>query len=189
LNIVTLENGDKYAVDCSFGGESPTSPLQLVERQPVVNLGTQEIQLIQESVPVFTSGQKMWQYQVRHSKERDWNTFYCFSEVEFIHEDFEVMNWYTCKNPNSFHSDGIFVVKLFGDGEKVYKKMIMVDGTVKENSPETGGRTKVKLLCQTEEERLAAFKEYFSIEFTDEEKTAIHGTCTELIAGKAPKYS
>jgi arylamine N-acetyltransferase len=161
-----------------------------VERQPVVNLGTQEIQLILDTVPVFpVTGQKMWQFQVRHSPEREWNTFYCFAEVEFHHDDFEIMNWYTCKNPHSFHTDGLFMVKLFGDGEKVYKKMILVDGTVKENSPETGGRTKVKLLCQNEDERLAALKEYFGMEFTDEEKQAIRGTFTELIPGRMPKYN
>jgi arylamine N-acetyltransferase len=187
VNIVTLPSGEKYMLDVGFGGDGATKPLPLIHEHAVHNMGTQEIRLIYDHIPLQTlrtEASKLWIYQYRNGANLEWNSFYAFAEFEFLHDDFEVVNWYTGCSPESFQKKIPMVVKFLRrskegkEGEQeVYGKRMLVTEVVKEN---LGGKTKVVQQCKTENERVEALETWFGITFTKEERDGIVGHFTEL---------
>jgi arylamine N-acetyltransferase len=181
VTIVTLETGEKYAVDVAFGGDGPTSPLKLEAGTITTNLGTQQVHLIQEAISQFATEDKFWIYQYRNNADREWNSFYCFRETPYLFEDFEIMNYWTSTATRSFQTTTILIVRFLREQDRIMGKVMLVNGVVKKNY---GGRTEVAKICHTEQERVLAFKEYFNITLTDEEVGSIKGRSSELPAIK-----
>ena len=188
VNIVTLPSGEKYMLDVGFGGDGATKPLPLIHGHALHNMGTQEIRLIRDHIPLQTyrtDSTRLWIYQYRNNADLEWNSFYAFAEFEFFHDDFEVMNWYTGCSPESFQKKIPMVVRFLRKrkegaeewNEEVYGKRMLVHGVVKEN---LGGRTSVVKECVTEDERVDALKEWFGITFSEVERNGIRGHFTEL---------
>ena len=181
VNIVTLDDGAKYMVDVAFGGDGATKPIPLVDGQITPNIGTQELRLVYDRIPQQTSqSQRWWIYQYRNSVEKEWNSFYCFSEIEFLHQDFEVMSYFASTSKRSPMTSTVLVVKFLreeGEEGRVYGKVMLVDGEVKIN---TDGKTRVVKVCKTEDERDGALKQYFGITLQEEEREGIKGMSTEL---------
>jgi arylamine N-acetyltransferase len=186
VNIVTLSDGSKYMVDVGFGGDGATKPLPLIAGHIVQNLGPQEIRLMYDNIDEQTDkSQKLWIYQYRNGKDREWNSFYCFPEFEFLPQDFEVMNYYTSTSQlASFQTRTVLAVRfLRGEAEKeeeegIVGKLMLVNGEVKRNM---GGKTSIIKICETEEERVEALREYFAITLTEEEKLGVRGRNVELL--------
>ncbi|ORX97020.1 hypothetical protein BCR34DRAFT_548914 [Clohesyomyces aquaticus] len=186
VNIVTLPGREKYVVDVGFGGDGATKPMPLIEEHIISNIGEQEICFVRDHIPQQVNRAehtKLWIYQYRNGKDTDWNPFYAFAEFEFLEPDFGIMNWYTGSSPLSHQTYNVLIVKFLRrkkegeEREEVYGKRMLVNGVIKEN---LGGRTNVVKECSTEEERLAALKEYFGISLTEEERLSILGHCSEL---------
>ncbi|KAK0635933.1 arylamine N-acetyltransferase 2 [Bombardia bombarda] len=188
VNIVSLEDGAKYALDAGFGGDGPTMPLPLVEGVVHHNaIGTQEVRLVHN----FTHNQrrvagdgahKMWIYQYRNGVDKEWNAFYAFYEVEFIEADFEVMSFYTSKSPDVGQHDTPLAIRFLrgeGDGDKgrITGKVMLSGADVKRN---VTGRTELVKTCVSEEERVEVLRELFGIEFTEKEREGIKGWASEL---------
>lgn len=165
-------------VDVGFGGDGATAPLPLMEGHITHNIGSQDIQLIHGTIDQqIDKSRKLWIYQYRNGKDMPWNSFYCFPEFEFLHNDFLVMNCYTSTSPDCFQTSTVLVIKFLRKGDEVYGKVMLVNGEVKEN---TGGKTSVVRVCNTDEERIEALKEYFGITITAEQREGIRGWRTEL---------
>lgn len=182
--------------DVSFGGDGATKPLPLTDTPaPVVtrNLGAQELRLVRDFIPHQTHRTpeaRMWIYQYRNDPGAAWNSFYAFADgLEFLEQDFAVMNFFTGTSADSFLTYTMVIVKFLmrvgtavdgneddAEGE-IVGKVMLVDGDVKINK---GGRTSVVLSCRTERERVDALKEYFGITLSPEEQSAIIGTVREL---------
>ncbi|KAK3942225.1 arylamine N-acetyltransferase, pineal gland isozyme NAT-10 [Diplogelasinospora grovesii] len=194
VNIVTLPDGSRYALDAGFGGDGPTIPMPLVENLSHHNsIGTQEIRLIRDYIPNQRYRQrdedKLWIYQYRNGSDREWLSFYAFPEWEFTEADFGVVNHFTHTSPDSFQTFTTLVIKflptqepvegegVYGGKRKVGGKIMLVQGEVKQN---VTGRTELVKTCKTEQERLEALKEYFGIVLTQEEAEAIKGRSVEL---------
>jgi arylamine N-acetyltransferase len=176
---VTLDDGTKYMVDVGFGGDGATKPIPLVDGHVTPNLGSQELRLVYDAIPQqIEKTQKYWIYQYRNNSGLDWNSFYCFSEMEFLQQDFEVMNYFSSKHPFSIHTYAVLVVKFLRRQGEIYGKVMLVNDKVKQN---TGGRTSVAKECKNEDERVDALKEDFGIILTDEEREGIRGMTTELL--------
>lgn len=186
--IVTLPDNTRWHVDVGFGGDGATKPLPLVEGVVTLNMGTQEIRLIRDFIPgqtEYSPERRLWVYQYRNDEAQRWNSFYAFSDmVEFLPQDYEVMNFFTGSNKESFQTFTVLIVKFLRrpkDGssseEEIYGKRMLVNGTVKEN---LGGKTKVVYECETEDDRIRALKAWFNIDLVDDEKAAIKGWVTEL---------
>ncbi|KAI1862935.1 hypothetical protein JX265_008981 [Neoarthrinium moseri] len=178
---------ERYAVDVAFGGDGPTAPLPLVPGYIHQNLGAQQVRLVRDWIPAQvhrTEESKSWIYQYRNGEDREWNSYYCFTETEFTPDDWEVVNWYTSLNSNSFQTTMVLINKFLGrptdDGEmEIYGKRMLVDGVAKEN---LGGKTQIIEVCNTEAERTAAIAKHFGILLTEDESNAIRGWRTEIIA-------
>ena len=173
--IVTLDGGEKYHVDVSFSGDGPTRPMPLKEEDTILNLGTQEIRLVRSAIAQFESEIKWWIYQYRNRPDAPWNSYYCFLEAPFIHGDFEIMSYFACTQ--GYLPSNIVIVAFVRKGDRIGGKLMLINGLVKKNM---GGRTKVVEECKTEEERIAALREYFGITLTHEQREGIQGQVTEL---------
>lgn len=186
--IVTLEDNTTWMVDVGFGGDGASKPMPLVEGQITHNMGTQEIRLVRDFLPEQSERQDptrmSWIYQYRNGPEKPWNSNYGFSEVEFMHDDFDVISLYTSTHPSSFQTFMMVIVKFLRRAnadvpgeEEIYGKRMLVNGTVKEN---LSGKTVVVQECLSEQERIGALKKWFGIALTDEEREGIRGHVTEL---------
>ena len=176
VNIVTLDNGDKYVVDVAFGGDGPTRPMRLAENHIITNLGSQQIRLAKKPIPQFDTEYEFWIYQYRNSLDSPWHSFYCFMEVPFIYEDFSIMSYWT--STASHQTWTVLIVKFQREEGHVSGKIMLVNDMVKRNM---GGKTIVVQVCKNEEERIQALSEHFGITLIDEEQKGIKGTVTELI--------
>ncbi|OOF95545.1 hypothetical protein ASPCADRAFT_170266 [Aspergillus carbonarius ITEM 5010] len=224
-NIVHLPTGQKYSLDVGFGGDGPTTPLPLQTPSPptqariLSNLGTQQIRLLQSHIPcqspfltlpntAESEHHKFWIYQYRNKPMDEWNSFYCFSEMEFFEGDFEVVNLFACLR-SPVHRGRVLVVRFLrgvdlvdldfdlvggvisrnsggeeglieeGSGEvNIIGKVMLVDQVIKVN---VGGKTRVVHEFDTEEGRVQALWKYFEIRLTEEEKEGIKGWDKELV--------
>ncbi|KAI0186053.1 hypothetical protein EV127DRAFT_439997 [Xylaria flabelliformis] len=184
VSIVEIE-GQKYHVDIAFGGDCATLPMPIVDGLVHQNIGAQQIRLVHDWIPTQlkrTEESKLWIYEYRNRPEMEWNPFYCFTMVEFMPNDWEVVNVFASSSPKSWQTKTVIAIKFLrraGDdgAEEIYGKRMLVDGVVKEN---LGGKTAVIHECKTEDERVAALQKYFDIYLTEEEKSAIEGWRTAL---------
>ncbi|KAL1643963.1 hypothetical protein SLS58_004638 [Diplodia intermedia] len=181
VNIVTLSDDSRYMMDVGFGGDGATKPLPLLPGVITPNIGPQELRLQHEKIPNVT--QELWVYQYRNGTDRPWNSFYCFSETEFIHNDFEVMNFYTSKHPESFQTFTVLVVKFLREGSHVYGKLMLVNGDVKQN---LGGKTSLVRSCTTEADRVEALRDVFGITLIDEEAQSVKDALVNCMYPLAP---
>ncbi|KAI1294294.1 hypothetical protein F5Y03DRAFT_387742 [Xylaria venustula] len=188
VSIVELD-GVKYHVDIAFGGDCATLPLPLVDGQIHTNIGAQQIRLVRDWIPTQlkrTEESKLWIYEYRNGADREWNPFYCFALVEFMPNDWEVVNVYASTSPKSWQTKTVIAIKFLrrprGDGaeedeQEIYGKRMLVNDVIKGN---LGGRTEVIHQVKTDEERVAALEKYFDIRLTEEERGGIKGWNTAL---------
>ncbi|KAI2628302.1 cysteine proteinase [Xylaria nigripes] len=185
VSIVEID-GAKYHVDIAFGGDCATLPMPLVEGLVHRNIGTQEIRLIRDWIPTQlkrTEETKLWIYEYRNGPDMEWNPFYCFPLVEFMPNDWEVVNVYASTSPKCWQGGTVITMKFLrrareDDGEEeIYGKRMLVNGVVKEN---LGGRTAVIHECKTDEDRVTALEKYFDLRLTEEERNGIKGWRTAL---------
>ncbi|KXJ89039.1 hypothetical protein Micbo1qcDRAFT_196924 [Microdochium bolleyi] len=198
----------RYHVDIAFGGDGALLPMPLTPGLVHDNLGAQQIRLVKEYISTQThrpqdaagaERHKLWIYQYRNGPDQEWSSYYCFPEIEFMAMDWEVVNWWTSTNERSLQTRRplciLFLRQLNEDGDvasersaqqhgaadtgdyHIYGKRMLVAGVVKEN---LGGKTRVLTVCETEQQRVAALREYFSLTLTDEEANGITGFRTEL---------
>ncbi|KAI0521427.1 hypothetical protein F5B22DRAFT_596790 [Xylaria bambusicola] len=189
VSIVEFADGSRYHVDIAFGGDCATRPLPLVDGLVHANIGAQEIRLVRDWIPTQlkrTEDSKLWIYEYRNGADKPWNPFYCFTLVEFMPNDWEVINVYASTSPKSWQTKTVITIKFLrraraggdkDDEQEIYGKRMLVNDVVKEN---LGGRTEVIYECKTEEDRVVALEKYFDLKLTEEEKSAIKGWRTAL---------
>lgn len=168
-------------LDVGFGGDGATKPLPLISGHIEQNLGAQEIRLVHSTISQQTDqSKKLWIYQYRNGIDKEWNSFYCFPEFEFLPQDFEIMNYFTSTSQGvtNFQTRTVLIVRFLRQEERIVGKVMLINGEVKRNM---GGRTEVITLCETEGERVRALEEFFSITLTEEEKDGIRGRNMELL--------
>lgn len=172
-------------IDVAFGGDGATQPLPLISGHSIRNLGTQEIRLAFETIPQQLDQTKpLWIYQYRNGPDKEWDSYYAFNEHEFLHEDFEVMNYYVSANMSerNFQTSNVLIVGFVRgvneEGEeRIVGKRMLVNGAVKENM---GGKTRLAKVCEGESERVRVLREVFGIRLMDEEISGIRGRNVEL---------
>jgi arylamine N-acetyltransferase len=178
INLVTIA-GNRYVVDVGFGSSGPTHPLPLVENEISVNVGTQEMRLMHDTIPDFTRpGQKLWLYQYRHATDQPWLPAYAFSEIEFTPSDFMMMNYFTSTHCTSWFTYLIVCVKMVLEDGQIVGDITLAGNEVKKRIK---GESTVLALCTSEEERLKALDEFFGVKLSSAEKDGIRGMITEIL--------
>ena len=179
VNIVTLADGKKYMVDVGFGSNGPTQPLPLdTEHSHLKNIAPADVRLLYDSIPENTNrSQKLWIYQHRNDEQSPWLPMYCFTELEFLPQDYETMNFQTSQSRTSWFTYKVAVVKMILEEEEVVGTLMLVGGDLKRRMK---GRTEDLKACKIEEDRVQALGEWFGIKLEDEERAGIRGMVTEL---------
>lgn len=186
INLLTLPNGQTYVIDVGFGSDGPTRPLPLIDSLKTGNVvpgvGTQQLRLIHSTIAPNTSTsplQNLWVYQRRYSPSDEWLPGYCFTELEFLPRDYEIMNYYTSTCRTTFFTYLIVAVKMIMEegGEEVVGQMILSGGEFKRR---IGGQTENLVSCKNEGERVEALEKWFGMRLTAEERRGIGGLVTEL---------
>lgn len=104
---------------------------------------------------------------------------YCFSELEFIPNDFEVMNFRTSSSRASWFTYRFVLNSIILDKEtdEPIGAVILVGGEVKRRLQ---GISEVVETCKNETERIQALKRWFDIDLRDEEIRGIQGMASDL---------
>ncbi|KAI4201519.1 MAG: hypothetical protein LQ346_002155 [Caloplaca aetnensis] len=179
VNIITIA-GQKYMVDVGFGGNGATAPLLLRHNEVQDRITPGQMRLIQSNIAEHTdASQRLWIYQIRHAVNKDWEPTYCFTETEFLPQDYELMNFWTSQNRRSFFTYSILMAKmLMSDEGRLIGAVTLSDG--REAKKRIGNEVVERRVCRSEQERLQLLKDWFGIVLTEEEERGIKGTVTEL---------
>ncbi|GIK03266.1 N-terminal acetyltransferase [Aspergillus viridinutans] len=177
--IVTID-GQKYMVDVGFGSNGPTSPLPMKENEVAVCIAPGEMRLIKDSIPDFVDkSQKVWIYQIRHDPESEWIPSYSFSEVEFLAEDFAVMNFATSQKSDSWFTQTFVCTKvILSEGGLEPRGLYVMSG--KEVKKRLGKETQVVATLANEDDRRQALAKYFDMHFQDYEVEGIQGLSSQI---------
>ncbi|KAK9360816.1 arylamine N-acetyltransferase 1 [Lipomyces starkeyi] len=178
LNIVTVDS-QQYLVDVGFGASgSPIHPLPLIDGSVSVNIGPQKNRLLRQCIPQHNDRtQRLWCFEHSNDGGLIWTPTYAFTDIEFLPEDFAVMNYWTSTHPTSWFTKTIVVVKtLLADGE-VVGHVTLLQNEVKRR---IRGRAEVLDTLSSEEERVSALSQWFGITLSEEEINGIRGMISEL---------
>lgn len=177
VNIVTID-ATKYLVDVSFGSLGPTYPLALADGKICDGIRPQSLRLLWTNIPQHTDpSQRLWVYQHRKDNDSPWTFAYCFTELEFLPQDYEVMNLMTSTNRKSFFTYRVMCVKTILEDEEVVGTLILFENEIKR---QVKGQTEILMTCETEQQRVEGLKKWFGISLTDDEQQGILGTVTQL---------
>lgn len=179
LNIITL-HGEKYMVDVGFGTSTATQPVHLHDGEMVSNVPPYEGRLMYKPIaPCTDPNQRMWIFEVRSGPESPWIAQYCFSELEFLPEDFAQMSYYTSQSPESWFTRILVLTKVLLDN---HQNIPM--GTLTLSSSELkrwlDGRSETLMTCTKEEDRVDILKKHFDVELRPDEIEGIHGLSSRI---------
>ncbi|EMC97767.1 hypothetical protein BAUCODRAFT_66508 [Baudoinia panamericana UAMH 10762] len=182
LNLVRFDD-EWYIVDVGMGAMGPNTPYPLRDGYETVSLSPRRIRLQWRSIPEHAAGryedaQKLWCYDVcYHPSETDpssniWTPTYCFTETEFLPQDYEMMSWFTSTHPKSFFTKSLLCTRmLMADRiEELVGDLTMFNDRVAKT---VEGKRAVVRELKTEQERIDCLKEMFGINLTSEEKSGI----------------
>ncbi|KAL4957461.1 arylamine N-acetyltransferase 1 [Aspergillus filifer] len=175
----------KYMVDVGFGRNTPTSPLQLqLQFNIAVRLITpMEMSLVKETLSgSVDKRQKFWIYKTRNSPDSSWIPQYCFSEVEFLPEDFGMINFFTSQSRTLFFTQQLVCTRLIlGEGGIEPVGVYILSGT--EVKKVVGDVSEVVARFTKEQDRVDALKEYFGMRFLPHEVEGVRGLPSQIRSG------
>ncbi|KAH7276176.1 hypothetical protein FSOLCH5_005139 [Fusarium solani] len=93
VNIVTV-HGNKFVADVGFGSNGPILPLGMDGTEDEVDhLGQAKMRLRHAPIPqALNQEAKFWIYEQKLEPTANWTPMYCFTDVEFLPEDIQIMN-------------------------------------------------------------------------------------------------
>lgn len=179
LNLVQLD-GAWYVVDVGMGAMGPNLPYPLQDGFETTSIAPRKIRIRNRAIPESYGTTSMWCYDVCYDPageaDSKWVPVYCFTETEFLPQDYEIMSWFTSTHPRSFFTRYVTSTRMVMNesGEEIVGSITLFEGGIKRS---IGLDREVVQECKTEEERITALKEIFDISLTDEERGSL---ATEL---------
>lgn len=178
LNLVRFDDGGWYVVDVGMGAMGPNLPYPLRDNYEATSIAPRKFRIQHRTIPEsYSSGPdapKMWCYDVCYDPSRgadnQWIPTYCFTETEFLPQDYEVMSWFTSTHSNSFFTRNVTATKMIMEQGKIVGSVTLFKDTIRES---VGAERKVVKECTTEEERVDLLEEIFGIELSKEERDGI----------------
>ncbi|CAG8041450.1 unnamed protein product [Penicillium salamii] len=179
--LIVMIQGEKYMVDVGFGNNCATAPLPLRENATATYIAPSEMRLVKENLVEFTDpSQKVWVFQTRYNPESDWVPQISFSDVEFLPQDFEVMNFSVSQSRTSWFTKTFICTRMLLnlDGTEVKGQCVMTGHEVKRR---VRGQTEILETLQSEGDRVRALAKYFDMHLREDEIQGIKGMASELI--------
>ncbi|KIX03370.1 uncharacterized protein Z518_06922 [Rhinocladiella mackenziei CBS 650.93] len=181
--IVTL-NHQKYLVDVGFGSQSPIHPLPLDKDPDLVypSVPGAEVRLAYRPIaPNTDSSQCLWVLETRNKSHPHWAGGYCFTELEWLPEDFEIINYRTSQDPQSWFTHRLVLLKPLLDEETKTKPIgtVILSGNVIERRIGEG-KKEVVVDAKSEKERIVGLRTWFDVVLYPEEERGIAGMPSEI---------
>jgi arylamine N-acetyltransferase len=178
LNLVRFENDDWYVVDVGMGAMGPNLPYPLRDNYEVTSIAPRKIRIqqraIAESYESGVDAPRIWCYDVCYDpsrgEESKWIPTYCFTETEFLPQDYEVMSWFTSTHSNSFFTRNITATRMIMEQEKIVGSVTLFKETIRES---IGAERRVVQECKSEDERIDSLREIYGIELSEEERDGL----------------
>ncbi|KAI9829449.1 MAG: N-terminal acetyltransferase [Phylliscum demangeonii] len=186
--IIATLNGSKYLVDVGFGANAPTRPMPLVDGVMCNGVWPQSQRLQWTNLPENTdSSQRLCVLQYRNSDDLPWLFAYCFHQLEWLPQDFAMLNYAVSTQKTSFMTYRLFCVQTILEEETVVGVIILAGEIIKRRYK---GRAEVLMTCGSERQRVEALEKWFDIRLTAEEQRGIKGMVSEIhrsttLAGRA----
>lgn len=179
LNLVTIGE-TKYHVDVGFGANGPIVPMPL-DRSEVIeeHIKPAAARLQWRNIPgQIDPNQRLWVFEHRPDEDSEFTMMYCFTELEFMPSDYEVMNYFTSTSKQIFFTKTIVVEKkLLDDAGELAGQLIMGDKDLKWR---IHGNKEKQIEFESEKDRLSALEEHFGIHFGEVERVGIQGLPSEI---------
>ncbi|KAJ5949268.1 hypothetical protein N7454_000852 [Penicillium verhagenii] len=176
-----VTGADYLQVDVGFGNNCAVAPLLLQEGETAPHIGNNsEMRLIKDTLDEFVNkAQKVWIYQTRYSPTSDWVPSFCFSDVEFLPQDFEMMNVNVSTSRTSWFTQAVVCVLMIMDQseENIIGQYVM---SGKELKKRVHGESQMLQILQNEDDRVKALAKYFGISLRQNEIQGIQGLSSEL---------
>jgi arylamine N-acetyltransferase len=179
LIIATIQN-KSYSVDVGFAAFGTTRPLPLEEGVVVPCIPGLEARNVKQTLPQGSTNQSVWVFQTRNAHSKQWEAGYCFSEIEWLPQDFDSMNLQLCVDPKTWTQMTLLVTKLILKDDEVEGILVLANPVVQQRVG--GGEAEMLGFFGSESDRVAALEKYFGIVYTQEEVNGIVGRVTELKA-------
>ena len=167
-------------MDVGFGNNCATAPLPLQDGATATCIGPSEMRLIRDTLAEFIDQtQKVWIYQTRYNRESEWMPNICFSEVEFLPQDFGVMNFSVSQKRTSWFTQVFVCMRMILDSNKrnIIGQYVMSGKEVKRR---IHGQTEILQVLNSEEDRVKALAEYFDMHLRAGEIEGIRGLTSEI---------
>lgn len=123
--------------------------------------------------------QKVWVYQARADSQSPWVPQYSFSEIEFLFEDFSMINFFTSKSRAMLFTQKLACTRLILDGNNSEPIGIYILAG-REVKRVLCGKTETLRVFNTEEDRVGALVEYFDMHFHAHELEGIRGLPSQI---------
>jgi arylamine N-acetyltransferase len=179
--VLLITIGDlKYHVDVAFGADGPVVPMPLDHSGTVrKHISPATARLQWRNLPGSTDpDQRLWIYEHRRNGDIDWDTKYCYTELEFLPSDYNSMNYFTSTSNQTFFTRTIIVDrKILDDAGEYAGSLILFGNTIKWR---IHGVKKEEIELKTEDDRLDALEKYFGIKFGEVERDGIRGLPSEI---------
>ncbi|KAH6878481.1 hypothetical protein BKA58DRAFT_301761, partial [Alternaria rosae] len=177
LNIVRFD-GDWYVADVGMGAMGPNLPYPLRDGFETSSIAPRLIRVQRRAIAESygTHSNEMWCYDVCYNPSDDdgkrCTPVYCFTETEFLPQDYEIMSWFTSTHPRSFFTKYVTSTRMLIDdaGETIVGSITLFEAGIKQS---IGLHRKIVQDCATEEERVVALKEIFDIDLAEDERKGI----------------
>ncbi|KAJ5779326.1 hypothetical protein N7457_007046 [Penicillium paradoxum] len=178
--LIVIIGGEKYMVDVGFGNNGATAPLLLREGTTATAIAPSEMRLVRENIVEFTDpNRKIWIYQTRYNPESNWIPQICFSDEEFLPQDFGIMNFSVSQSRTSWFTKVFFCVRMIMNqsGTEIIGQCVMSGKEVKQR---LRGQTEILQVLETEDDRVKALAKYFDMHLRESEIQGIRGRTSEL---------
>ena len=177
VNIVSIDN-KRWLVDVGFGPDGPIEPVLLEDGAVSPGAGMQVLRLQRRNIAENTNAdQRLWVLEYRRHADSPWASLYCFTELEFLPQDFAYMNHATSTMRTSWFTTSVVCSRTIVESDEVVGSVILQD---KELKMRRDGETKVLVKFETELQRVKALTDWYGISLTEDEHRGIKGLVTEL---------
>lgn len=123
--------------------------------------------------------QKVWIYHARNDPQSPWVPQYSFSEVEFLFEDFRMMNFFTSSSRSILFTQKLACTRVILDHQGLEPIGIYILAG-REVKRVLRGKTETMQTLNTEEDRVSALVEYFNMHFHEHERDGIRGLPSQI---------
>lgn len=139
------------------------------------------MRLVRENLAEFTDpGHKVWIFQTRYNPDANWVPQISFSDVEFLPQDFDVMNFSVSQSRTSWFTKTFVCTRMMLtlDGTEVKGQCVVTGQEVKQR---VRGQTEILETLKSEEDRVKALAKYFDMHLREEEIQGIRGMVSQII--------